>query len=102
MIEDKFKVGDKVKVRLAGGGLARGEIRIRSSTRQFLPGNMNHELVEYGVMFERTSKIAYYKESDLLLDTPAWHSTCVCGSEAAHFPKPAPGHASYCNLWVKK
>ena len=102
MTTEKFKVGDKVKVRLAGGVLISGEIVIKSSTKQFFPGSHAAEILEYGVRFDKTSKIGYYKEGDLIIEGPAWTSKCSCGSEAAHAPRPAPGHASYCNLWSKK
>ncbi len=96
MVIGTFMVGDKVKVRLSGGVLIKGEVVSKG-----IDTKGSSIKYRYGVEFEHTKQIEYYYDYDLV---PAhrfiYLSSCTCGAQKTYEPNLPPGHGFNCQLEI--
>ena len=85
-----FEIGDEVLV-VVNNQLLCG--RVASVISTYVANILGRE---YGVKFEDTVFLRYFKEEDLSAIPRLSVTTCDCGAEAAHYPDKPPGHSNWC------
>jgi len=89
-MESKFKVGERVKVRLSRGEIKRGIVHGVTALK------FNAQRLEYAVMLENNPRLMYYDECDLIKLSETVGNRCTCGAASVHAIPP--GHAYYCDI----